>query len=145
MTSDYIQKSNEIIKESFKGKVDKGGQPYINHLYRVSYKFRSENLIVVSLLHDLLEDCSEWDEEKLRYEFPTIIVDAIVCLTKIKGEPYSDYINRVKSNGISLKVKISDLEDNMDIKRLMELTDKDFKRLQKYHKTWLELTSFNKK
>ena len=53
-----------------------------------------------------------------------------------------DYLNRVKSNELALKVKISDLEDNMDIKRLNILTDKDCERLKKYHKAWIELTNF---
>ena len=136
-----ISKANKIIKEAFKYKIDRGGEPYIYHLYRVARKFENTNNIVVSLLHDLLEDCPEWNEEKLRLEFPSEIVDAVVCLTKIKGESYLDYLNRVKSNEISLKVKISDLEDNMDIKRLNILTDKDCERLKQYHKAWIELNS----
>ena len=136
-----ISKANKIIQGAFKDKFDKGGEPYIYHLNRVARKFEGTNNIVVSLLHDLLEDCPEWNEEKLKLEFPSKIVDAVVCLTKVKGESYLDYLNRVKSNEIALKVKISDLEDNMDIKRLKILTDKDCERLKKYHKAWLELTN----
>ena len=139
-----ISKANKIIQQAFTGKVDRGGEPYVYHLNRVARKFRNTNNIVVSLLHDLLEDCPEWDEEKLRLEFPDEIVDAVVCLTKVNGEPYVDYLNRVKSNDTALLVKISDLEDNMDIKRLNILTDKDFERLKKYHEAWTELmTSSN--
>lgn len=136
-----INKALKIIEQAFNDKTDKGGYSYISHLKRVSVWFHHEEYVVVSLLHDLLEDCPEWDEKTLRLEFSSKIVDAIVCLTKIKGEPYSSYLNRVKSNEISIRVKIKDLEDNMDIKRLKEITDKDLKRLQKYHKAWLELTN----
>jgi (p)ppGpp synthase/HD superfamily hydrolase len=137
-----ISKANKIIQEAFKHKVDKGGEPYVYHLNRVARRFEGTNNIVISLLHDLLEDCPEWSEQKLRLEFPEKIVDAVVCLTKIKGESYLDYLNRVKSNEMALRVKISDLEDNMDIKRLNILTDKDCERLKKYHKAWIELTHF---
>lgn len=135
-----ISKANKLIEDAFKDKFDKGGEPYIYHLNRVARKFEGVDNIVVSLLHDLLEDCPEWTEQRLRLEFPGKIVDAVVCLTKIKGESYLDYLNRVKSNEIALKVKISDLEDNMDIKRLNHLTDKDCERLKKYHRAWVELT-----
>ena len=134
-----IDKAIKIVEQAFHDKVDKGGHPYLHHLIRVGGKLEKTDEIVVGLLHDLLEDCEEWTEDDLRLEFPTNIVDAVVCLTKIKGEKYSDYLNRVKNNPLSLVVKISDLEDNMDITRLKELTSKDFERLQKYHKAYNEL------
>jgi hypothetical protein len=36
------------------------------------------------------------------------------------------------------------LADNMDIRRLNELTEKDFKRLQKYHRAYKELVEYRK-
>ncbi len=33
---------------------------------------------------------------------------------------------------LAIRVKLNDLEDNMDIKRLEQLTEKDWKRLNKY-------------
>lgn len=137
-----IDKAIEITEKSFKGKKDKGGADYVNHLYRVADKFQGIDNKVVALLHDLLEDCEEWNEEKLRKEFNTDVCDAVVCLTKVLNEPYDKYIERVKSNRIATLVKIADLEDNMDVKRLNELDDFCLKRLQKYHRTWKELVSF---
>jgi len=137
-----ISKAQSIIQIAFKDKVDKGGQPYITHLERVSKNFNGETY-TVALLHDLLEDCPEWSKEDLvREGFSLNVVDAVVCITEIKGESYLNYLNRVKSNYMALKVKISYLEDNMDIKRLNLLTDKDCERLKKYHKAWIELTNF---
>ena len=136
----YTEKAKEIINKEFKGKLDKGGDYYVNHLYRVSNKLFREYDKTVAFLHDLLED-TEYSEKSLRFIFPDIITDSVVCLTKQKGESYSSYLDRVKSNEISIRVKIADLEDNMDIKRLNILTDKDCERLKKYHKAWLELTN----
>jgi hypothetical protein len=36
-------------------------------------------------------------------------------------------------------VKIADLEDNMDIMRIRELTGKDWERMKKYHRAWQRL------
>jgi len=45
----------------------------------------------------------------------------------------------VRTNAIASKVKLADLEDNMDIRRLSTLTEKDAERLHKYHRAWLAL------
>ena len=137
-----IEKAFRIVEEAFKDKFDKGGKPYINHLLSVSSRLTTDEDKTVGLLHDLLEDCLEWTEEKLSLEFPNNIVESVVCLTKIKGEKYSDYLDRVKTNEIALKVKISDLKDNMDITRLSKLTDKDLKRIVKYHESYHELINY---
>ena len=134
-------KAVRIIEHEFKYKTDKGGKPYIEHLHRVSSRFRNRKHRIVGLLHDLVEDCENWNEDKLRAEFSDYICDAVICLTKKKHETYLDYLERVKSNNIAVEVKIADLEDNMDIKRLKEITDKDIVRIRKYHKAWVELTS----
>jgi (p)ppGpp synthase/HD superfamily hydrolase len=137
-----IEKAFRVVEEAFKDKFDKGGKPYINHLLSVSSRLTTDEEKTVGLLHDLLEDCFEWNEEKLSLEFPNNIVESVVCLTKIKGEKYSDYLNRVKTNEIALKVKISDLKDNMDLTRLSKLTDKDLKRIVKYHESYHELIKY---
>jgi len=137
-----VEKAIRIVEEAFKDKFDKGGKPYINHLLSVSSRLTTDEEKTVGLLHDLLEDCPEWNEEKLSLEFPNNIVESVVCLTKIKGEKYSDYLNRVKTNEIALKVKISDLKDNMDLTRLSKLTDKDLKRIVKYHQSYHELIKY---
>ncbi len=40
------------------------------------------------------------------------------------------------SNSIASKVKISDLEDNIDIRRFNVLKEEDLKRLNKYLRAW---------
>ena len=128
----------KIAKYAFKDKVDLSGNPYIEHLKSVVNGVSNENsdYRITAILHDLLEDCESWNEDILTCFFFEEIVDAVVSLTKIKGERYEDYLLRVKSNHIARKVKISDLIDNMDIKRLNEIKDKDIIRLKKYHKAY---------
>jgi (p)ppGpp synthase/HD superfamily hydrolase len=85
--NNMIDKAVEIVRKSFKDKKDKGGDEYVNHLFRVSQKFEGTDNIVVALLHDLLEDCEEWNEEMLRKEFNSDVCDAVVCLTKLPNDP----------------------------------------------------------
>ena len=42
-------------------------------------------------------------------------------------------------NPLARRVKLSDLEDNMDIQRLGTVTDKDLDRIKKYHTAWRRL------
>ena len=46
-----------------------------------------------------------------------------------------------KKNPLAVAVKINDLTDNMDIRRLPYLSDKDVKRLKKYLKAYKRLTT----
>ncbi len=43
------------------------------------------------------------------------------------------------SNPIAYRVKLADLEDNMDVRRLLTVEDKDRDRLAKYLKAWRRL------
>jgi translation elongation factor EF-Ts len=49
-------------------------------------------------------------------------------------------VKRCKSNRIAQKVKIADLEDNMDIRRFNVLKEEDLKRLNKYLRAWKYIT-----
>ena len=87
-----------------------------------------------------MED-TDWTFEALLAEgFPAHIVDALRCLTKIHDdEPYETFIQRVTSNPLAVAVKINDLTDNMDIRRLVTITEADVQRLRKYLKAYREL------
>ncbi|MBR5828067.1 MAG: phosphohydrolase, partial [Paludibacteraceae bacterium] len=91
---------------------------------------------------DLVED-THWTFDMLLEEgFPPHIVDALRCVTKIsEDEPYEEFIKRVKTNPLAVAVKINDLTDNMDIRRLSDLTDKAVQRLRKYLKAYKELSA----
>jgi hypothetical protein len=39
-------------------------------------------------------------------------------------------------------VKLADLQDNLDNRRLLSLTDEDTDRMKKYHKAWRRLMTF---
>jgi hypothetical protein len=101
---------------------------------------RTEEEKIAGVLHDVVED-SDWTFEALEAEgFSQEIIAALKCITKLsENENYDDFIERVKKNPLAVAVKINDLTDNMDIRRLPYLSDKDIKRLKKYLKAYKKL------
>ena len=72
---------------------------------------------------------------------PKDIVNVVKILTKDKSESYTDYIKRVNNNELARKVKIADLKHNMDLSRIPNLNERDYKRLEKYKKALCYLES----
>ena len=80
-------------------------------------------------------------EDLKKQGFHAKITEAVALLTRSSDdESYEQRIKKIKTNPIAARVKTADLEDNMDIKRMALLTDKDLERLHKYHESWLLLT-----
>lgn len=126
------------------GQVDKGGAPYILHPLRVMAKVKGEAQKIVAVLHDVVEDCPDWTLERLEGEgLMPHELEALAALTKQPREEKFDYYQRVSKNPIAINVKLADLEDNLDVTRLGELTKKDFERIVEYKsaKNWLEYKS----
>ena len=136
-----LQRAIDIATEAHKGQLDKAGREYIGHPLRVMEMGTTENEMIVGVLHDVVED-SDWTFEALEAEgFSQEIIAALKCVTKLsENENYEDFIERVKKNPLAVAVKINDLTDNMDIRRLPYLSDKDVKRLKKYLKAYKRLT-----
>ena len=135
-----LQRAIEIATEAHKGQFDKSGKDYIEHPLRVMEMGQTENEKIVGVFHDVVED-TDWTFEKLSEEgFSQEIISALRCVTKLsENENYDDFIERVKKNPLATAVKINDLTDNMDIRRLPYLSDKDVKRLKKYLKAYKRL------
>ena len=135
-----LERAIKIATEAHRGQVDKAGNDYILHPLRVMELGNSLEEKIVGILHDVVED-TDWTFERLADEgFSPIVLDALRCVTKLsENEPYDHFISRVQANPLAIAVKLNDLSDNMDIRRLKTLTEKDFIRLQKYHKAYWRL------
>jgi (p)ppGpp synthase/HD superfamily hydrolase len=121
-----------IAAQAHEGQRDKAGAPYILHPLRVMLKMTTEDEMIVAVLHDVIED-SDLTVKRLRQEgFASEILDVLECLTKRDGEEYGEYIERVRMNPRAIKVKIADLEDNLEVARLKEVTAADAQRIEKY-------------
>lgn len=127
------------------GQVDKAGAPYILHPLRVMLRMTTEEDRIAAVLHDVIEDCGVTPEVLLAEGFAPAVVDAISSLTKLtidgQEEPYDGFIRRVAMNPIARRVKLGDLDDNMDLSRIAQPTSKDFARSEKYRKAKLALES----
>lgn len=135
-----LTRAIEIATEAHKGQFDKAGNEYIGHPLRVMEMGKTEEEKIVGVLHDVVED-TDWTFEKLEAEgFAPEIIAALKCVTKLsENENYDAFIERVRKNPLATAVKINDLTDNMDIRRLPYLSDKDVKRLKKYLKAYKKL------
>lgn len=133
-----------IAALAHKGQVDKAYSPYILHPLRMMMQMKSETAMIVAILHDVVEDGKDWSLGQLRENgFSEEVIAAVDCVTNRNGESYEDFIKRVQTNPIACEVKIADLEDNMNIRRIKNLKPKDLERLEKYHKSWCLLTKVN--
>jgi (p)ppGpp synthase/HD superfamily hydrolase len=127
-----LEKAIAIAVDAHRGQVDKTGNPYILHPLRMMTRFDGEADRIVAVLHDVLEDTSVTADDLCRAGFPDEILDALACVTKRKGETYPGFVARAAKNPIARRVKLADLEDNMDVRRLKRMTERDRKRISKY-------------
>lgn len=122
------QKALRFITEKHAGQKRRNGNPYIIHPIRVSQEVHSDTEKVVALLHDVLEDTTATYDEVLGL-FGEEIAIAVLALTKTKGEPYMEYIHRVKRNPLAITVKIADMSDNLSDSPSDEAIDRSAKAL----------------
>lgn len=131
-----IETSLQIALRAYAGKTDKAGREYILHPLRVMAKMNTDLERSAALLHDVLEDSDLTAGELLAEGIPAEVVEAIQYLSKNEGEEYEDFVARAKRNKIAAKVKLADIEDNIDVLRLSSLNESDFARIKKYHTAW---------
>jgi len=100
-----------------------------------------EHVSVAAVLHDAVEDHPDKVTFKKLVEdgFSDLSIDTIRRLTKMPGETPEEYIERIAGSVYAVIGKLADLKDNTDITRLKGVTEKDFKRMQKYHGMWVYL------
>ncbi|EFA72042.1 hypothetical protein B7O87_12445 [Cylindrospermopsis raciborskii CENA303] len=128
-----LKKALMIATAAHAGQKDKAGAPYIGHVLRVVDNVRDGDAKIVAALHDVVEDCSEWDFNRLAAEgFNGAVIDAVKAITKLPDDDYHTYLARVKSNDLARVVKLADLTDNMLPDRIPNPGPKDLRRLEKY-------------
>ena len=135
-----LERAIEIARIAHAGQLDKAGKDYINHPLRVMEKGLTDNEKIVGVLHDVVED-SDWTFEMLKAEgFSDEVIDALKCVTKLsESEDYDHFIDRILGNQLAIKVKLNDLEDNLDLSRLANPSEKDIARSQKYIRAYARL------
>ncbi|MEI6167421.1 MAG: GTP pyrophosphokinase [bacterium] len=135
-----LDKALEIGVRAHAGQTDRLGGPYILHPLRIMMKMSSEDERVVAILHDVVEDSAVTLEDLAQSGFSRLVLDAVDGLTHRKEEPYEVYIERAAGNALARKIKVADLEDNMEFRRIHGLAEKDNERMIRYQKAYRFLT-----
>lgn len=134
-----INRAYKLAKEKHEGQVY-GDKPYIYHLlaveqkcvemYRVELSESDMDLVqAIALNHDIIEDTNTTVTE-LCVTVGVNVAISVEKLTKVDGESYKDYIKKVKSDNLALKVKIADTLCNLE----ESIKTSDMKRIKKYTK-----------
>lgn len=135
-----LAKMIALAATKHEGQLDRGGMPYILHVMKVMHYLRTEDLELMQMAvgHDLIEDTDVTYAELRAMGTSERVIDGIRRLTKVPGQTAEEYKNGIKESYDAIRVKMADLRHNSDIRRLKGVTEKDLKRIEKYHKMWLE-------
>lgn len=138
---EMLAKMLVIATNAHAGQFDKGGNPYILHPLKVMHylKTTDEELQVMALGHDVIEDTDVTYKDLREAGMSERVIAGIAALTKVPGETYDEYKQKVFANLDAMKVKTADLRHNTDIRRLKGVSDKDVARMMKYQKFYIEI------
>ncbi len=129
-----LERAISLAALAHEGQVDKAGAPYILHVLRVMMRLETPEERMAAALHDVVEDCG-WTLERLRDEgFPAAVISGVDAVTRRETESYEEFVLRAKADPIGRSVKWADLQDNSDLSRLPEVSDRDRERLEKYRR-----------
>lgn len=134
-----LERAIELAVTAHRGQKDRSGRPYILHPLWLMQQFEDARAMIVAVLHDTVEDSSLTLQDLKSEGFSEEIVEAIDALTRRKDETYEQFILRLKPQPLALRIKLADIEHNLDVRRLSQLNKDDLKRVDKYHKAWCVL------
>jgi len=138
-----LGKAISLAATKFENIVDKSGKPYILHCLYVMNNVinQSEDVQVAAVLHDIIEDTNVTIRDLVSIGFSPKSIFLIDVLTHNKKLTYNEYIGQISNHPEAILIKLADLEHNSSILRLKGITDKDLKRIAKYHKAYYFLKS----
>jgi (p)ppGpp synthase/HD superfamily hydrolase len=141
--SEMLSKMIVIATNAHAGQFDRGGQPYILHPLTVMYYLKTddEELQCIAVGHDVIEDTGVTLKDLADAGMSTRVIEGISALTKMHGETYEEYKDKVLANPDAMRVKLCDLRHNTDIRRLKGVSEKDILRMEKYNRFFLEITA----
>ena len=144
-----LDRAIALAVEAHTGQKDLSGVSYILHPLFVMSKMVTDTERIVAVLHDVTEDTDHTLDGLCELGLTEEMHGALFLLDKnnhpgdTKEDRYYNMIHAIKLNPIARKVKIADLEHNMDLRRIIgrqKMNDKDKKRVEMYMWAWSELT-----
>lgn len=137
-TMSELEHAITIALNAHAGQEDKADEPYIRHPLRVMQQMNTETGRIVAVLHDVVED-ADYTLNDIEERFGGDVRSAVDALTKRDHESYPDFIERATENPIARRVKLADIEDNMDVTRLDEVSEAVWEKQKDYHDAWITL------
>jgi (p)ppGpp synthase/HD superfamily hydrolase len=125
-----------------RGQKDKSGKPYVLHSLRVMLRLEDETAQMAAVLHDVVEDTGVTLDQLRAAGFNEEVCEAVDCLTRRPGEPYEELIRRAAGNPIARRIKLADLEDNMDPRRRLP-GEGEARKQARYHAARASLMAAN--
>lgn len=117
------------------GQRDKGGHKYTDHVFAVgretAKRYEDDNLTAAAYLHDVVEDGGFTISDLMAW-FPPVVWKVVEILTRKKSEDRAVYIARIAENLLASKVKLVDLDNNMDMTRIGTPKQSDYERQDRY-------------
>lgn len=125
-----------------RGQRDKGNGLYLAHLMSVASSdwITTRAQFVAAILHDIIEDTECTGKDLLEAGIEGEAISLVAMLTKTPNLSSGEYLENVSTLEGSIRIKLADLEDNMDITRLRgDLSKKDVARIRQYHSSYVYL------
>ncbi|MBA4147018.1 MAG: GTP pyrophosphokinase [Verrucomicrobia bacterium] len=139
--NELLERAIQIAVEAHCGQKDRNGAPYVLHPLRMMMRATDTDEKMVAVLHDVIEE-SAWTIKALAREgFSKNVLDAVDHLTKRDGEDYDAFVERAASHPLARRVKILDLEDNMNVLRFKKVDEKTTAKLTKYFRAWHKINA----
>ena len=134
-----LEEAIELALSTHKGQTQRNGDPYILHPLYVMQQVKGKVAKTAAVLHDVVED-SPLTLDDLRAEgFSEDVVRLVDAMSRRVGEGYDEYIQRLAFTPAAIPIKLADLRHNMDALRLVDFTEQDGIRFQRYHKAYKQL------
>jgi (p)ppGpp synthase/HD superfamily hydrolase len=110
-----VQRARQIAYVAHEGQTRLGGRPYFTHVEVVAQALANESPEVqaVAYLHDVIEIGNLTRDDLISQGMPSVVADGVSVLTRLATETYVEYIMRVRTNELALKVKPVDIRVNV--------------------------------
>ncbi len=132
ISPELLEKAVNLAAQAHATQRDKYGMPYLMHVMRVAAQVNTVLEKTCAMLHDVVEDTEVTLDDLRREGFPERVLEVVALLTKAKDENYESYVEKVHAHPVARRIKLADLTDNMDLRRIPEVTVEDVARLNKY-------------
>ena len=95
-----LDRAIALAADSFKGRFDKAGKPYILHCLAVMNQMPQddEELMAIAVLHDVVEDTKVTFNDLAQQGFSRRVITALQLLTHNHDTSYDDYVRALAGN-----------------------------------------------